>query len=161
MNDRMPIRRAQPASVPRESLEMLERVARLSGPSATDGADLFNRIQDETAALKKANLEVVAEFRHVVHEMDVLKAVNAREREQHDIEMQNQRTITDRAVAAANNMGKQLATIQAILRSGGKLILDAVKAAEDATDSFPPEVQAYRPQISAEKLPVSEFTPQQ
>lgn len=149
------VRHAPPASVSRETLEKLEHVARLSQPGPNDGADLFRQIQDNSVALKKHNLEIISEFRLVVHELDVLKSTNAREREQHDIEMANQRAITDRAVAAANNLGKQLAEIKAILKSGGKLILDAVKAAEDATDAFPPEVQAYRPNITAEKLPVN------
>lgn len=149
----LPIRRAPPASVSKETLEKLESVIRISQPNQTDGVDMFQQLQEDRASLKKHNLEIVAEFRILLHELDVLKDTNAREREQHDIEMANQRTITNVAVAGANKLRRQLAEIRTHLKDSGKLLLDAVKAAEDATDEFPPEVQAYRPNPIADRLP--------
>lgn len=147
---------AAPApAVRRSTSELLEAVFKRLHPlvsTADGGRTPMEKAIDEHHQMRSDLMTLTDEFRLVLHERDVLEETYETEKRARAEDAERFNNNMNSAMAEIVMLREQLAKVKVLAAKGGESLLQMVKACEDAADTNPEGVRAYRPNALKAKI---------
>lgn len=141
-------------AIRRSTVELLEAVFRRLHPAVAngDGRTPMEKAIDEHHQMRADLITLTDEFRVVLHERDVLEANYENERSSRIDDAERFDKTLNGALNEIVRLREKLAEIKTLATTAGGPLLQMVKACQDAADTNPEAVRAYRPNLTMGKI---------